>query len=458
MKRIAAILLLSLSGMAGFGQASVVSHTGQFIVGFASQDVPGSYVGMSPANAGKVKLEPALVAVSCERIKRTLLSALGVSDRWRGKIYLALHRAAAGEEKIVVTSIRYGDGWNYQISLPELTDSNRLVRAVTQVLLLEMAVRQFPAQSAALPAWLAEGMPQYLLAVSDVELVLQPAEGPRGPLPLQRVSPREGPYRNPFAQTRERLRERLPLTLLQLSYPGTDGFPGEDSEFYRDTAVLFIHELLKLKNGGKCLFGMLTELHGDPDWRVAFLKAFKQHFPRVRDLEKWWALQSAYFAARDPNQLWTRAESIAKLEEVLRTPLEVRLGSNEPALYTDVTLQAIIKGWTLDRQMPVLREKISLLQQLQLRVAIELRPLVRQYTEVLAVYLDKMDPAAAKKRVNRTGRQPLVTRLPKQPRSPDENDPFVKQILAQLGVLDARCDAWRFARGKVSDTAPGFSP
>ena len=91
-----------------------------------------------------------------------------------------------------------------------------------------------------------------------------------------------------------------------------------------------------------------------------------------------------------------------------------------------------------------------------MRVALELRPLVRQYREVLTRYLEKMDPAAAKKRLNRTGRQPQISGLAKPLRSPDENDPFVKQTLAQLGVLDARCDAWKFARGQPPEVAPDF--
>ena len=458
MKRAVVILLFGLSWSLGFGQEFAISRTGQFIVNATSPGTSTRFVQQQATNKALVKLEPALVAVSCERIKQTLLNTLGVRDQWRGKIYLNLHPATAYDEEIMVTATRYNDGWKYQLSLPDVVDSDRFVRAITQVLLVEMANRQFPAQSAVLPTWLAEGLPQYLMAISGIDLVLKPVTGSRNDRPIQSVETRESRVRSPFAQARQRLRQQSPLTLEQLSHPETDGPTNPNSELYRDTALLFIQELLKLKNGGECLFALLPELSWDTDWRAGFLKGFQQHFPHWRNLQKWWALQTAYFAARDPNQLWTRAESIDKLEEILRIPFEVRLNPNDPTLYTDVSIQAIIKGWTMAQQSPELREKINLLRQLQLRVALELRPLIQQYSDVLSRYLDQMEAAVNKTKPTKIGRHPLAAARPKPARAPDENDPVVKQTLAQLDVLDARCEDWKSVRSQLPGLAPGPPP
>ena len=444
---VASLLICVFAAGAVAAQTVATSRSGQFVIYGIEPGTPRPFVENVATNKALIKLEPALLAVSCERIKQALLDALTVPDQWRGRIRLALHPARDADEEIVVTTSQFNNDWTYEVSLPDAIAPDKLVRAITQVLLAEMINREGSAQVVAPPGWLAEGMPQYLLATVDIDLVLQPAmAGIGNQLPVRSVT-REGRLLTPFAKIRERQRRREPLTLEELSAPTMEQLSGADDDAFRDTAVLLIDELLKLDKGGACLAAMLPELAWDPDWMVGFLKAFRPHFKRKADFEKWWALQSAYFAGRNPDRTWTRAESLSKLQEILRTPFAVQLSSNEPPLYTDVSLQAVITGWTLDRQLPLLREKNNLLESSLLRTAPELRSLVLQYRDLLTAYVNRMEGDAAKTRPTRSGKNPVAARMPsKKSTVPDEDNTAIRKLINDLDLLDEHTAAWRFAR------------
>src|SRR4051812_24620291 len=73
----------------GTGSRVNYSLSKQFII--HSQPRTGWLPSLGP-NPDVVRLEPNLLAVSCERIKRALMKELGVSaDVWRGKIDLQLN-------------------------------------------------------------------------------------------------------------------------------------------------------------------------------------------------------------------------------------------------------------------------------------------------------------------------------------------------------------------------------
>ncbi|MDB6111497.1 MAG: hypothetical protein JWR69_3247, partial [Pedosphaera sp.] len=72
------------------------------------------------SSADVVRLEPNLLAISCERIKRALMKELGVTaDEWRGKVEIHLHPARNLGETICVTSTQYGKNWTYRLELPD---------------------------------------------------------------------------------------------------------------------------------------------------------------------------------------------------------------------------------------------------------------------------------------------------------------------------------------------------
>jgi hypothetical protein len=452
MKQNAAILLLALLAASPvLGQtvgASATSRSGQFIVfntgaGHASAAVPDNSL---------VRLEPTLLAVSCERIKQALLATLNTPDQWRGKVRVVLHPFHAAGEDIVITSERFSDRWNYRMDLPDAIEPPRFVRALTQLLLLEMANRNTPDQSAQLPRWLAEGLPALVLARSDLELVLPAATPGVGNHLPSRTTIRDSRPANPLKQARECLGEQPPLNLAQLGQP-----PAEtDADIYRCTATIFIHELLQLKNGGPCLAALLPELPWDPDWRVAFLRAFHSHFEREVDLAKWWSLQSTFIAGRTPAKTWTRAESLRKLDETLRCPLQVQLATNDEPFHTDVPLQAILQGWELPQQTSLLRDKMNQLSALRLRTASDLASLVEQYRRVLETYLQKSGVAGAAPAPHNPppgGRHPASSPMKPLPAISARN-PLLKDTLLQLDALDQRRESWHALLEKLPAAAP----
>ena len=79
--------------------------------------------------------------VSCERIKQALMRELGATAPWRGTVYLVLYPARAPGDTITITSERFKGGWQYRVDFPDVVERSRYVRAIVQVLLLEVANR-----------------------------------------------------------------------------------------------------------------------------------------------------------------------------------------------------------------------------------------------------------------------------------------------------------------------------
>lgn len=446
MNRTAAILfccLLAAAVVRAQNLIPAVSRSGQFVIFGVDPALHRPFAPELETNNPLIRLEPALLAVSCERIKQALLGTLNAPDQWRGKICVGLHPFQSTAENFVLTSEHYSDGWRYRLALPDAVEPQRLVRLVTQLLLLEMANRTAGEQSAQLPPWLAEGMPPLLLAGSDIDLVLQAAPPANGNNLSSRVEIRTVRPTDLLKQSCERLRQHAPLTIAQLGQP-LENLNDDAGQIFQASAFYFLHELLQLPNGGGCLYAALPELAWDPDGRIALLRGFHSKFKRELDLEKWWALQTVYVAGRTPDKTWSRVESLVKLNDLLQCPLEVQITTNEPALQTAVPMQAFIKGWPPERQKEVLREKITALSALQLRTPPELSGLVQDYRRVLEDYSHNLGGG-----MNENARTLLLQgrHTAIQPEdlatatAPDRDR--IKDVLLQLDVLDQRCAEWR---------------
>jgi len=366
--------------------ASVRSHSGQFVVYAGRLPSPESAPPALVTNTSYVELEASLLAVSCERIKQALWTELDARVQWSGRIHLTLRAVQSEDDPVTIVSERFRSGWSYRVQLPQFMKRERFVRAIVQTLLLERANRAGPGRSAEIPFWLTEGLTRHLLDTRADELILT---NPRvswrgldiGPLIL------EERRRDPLESARQRLREHPPLTLEELSWPAGQTLAGDAGERFGCSAQLFVTELLRLNGGRACFRAMLDELAGCYNWQTAFFHAFQQHFAKQLDLEKWWELQLAHFTGRDPTQLWTAEESWRKLNDILRTPVEVRQVVNELPVYVDVPLQAVIKEWDSLRQKPILIQKLRDLEIARLRVAPEFIGLVEDYHQLLSNFI-----------------------------------------------------------------------
>jgi hypothetical protein len=401
---------------------SARSVSGQFVV-HSSMENAIVVLGSNAKSTNRLlSLEPSFAAISCERIKQALLDRLGTSDRWKGKVFIEL-RPGFAEEPITLACNRFKDRWNYQLYVPNTVEPRRFMHAVVQTILLEIANRNAARRSAEIPAWLTEGLVQQLLESRENELLLsRPHTAVRGVLVTPTVTQKKQTER--FEVTYRTLREHPQLTLEQLSWPTDEQLVGKDGGVYRYSAQLFVSELLRLKDGRACMVQMLAELADCYNWQTAFLRAFKPHFSRLLDLEKWWALQVVHIAGRDTTQFWTLEESTRKLDEILLTPAQIRAVSNDLPLSVELKLQTVITEWDFARQRRALREKIQTLGYLHLRLAPELMGLAGEYIEVLDAYL--------KERAKTTVAFPGVRSLT------PTTEGVVKETLKRLDALDER--------------------
>ena len=305
MKIVAALVLLLAATLAGRAQilptaaTSARSMSGQFLVLAAppSRFRPELPVG---TNADWIRLEPTLLAISAERIKEAVWRELDFNGSWRQQVTLVLQVARSTNDLVTIISEPSPRGWSYRVVMPDELTPERYMRAMVQVVLLELANRTAVQHSAEIPAWLAEGIAYGLLANHRAELVLTPPRLEANGVfyrpvvaDVRRISPLELAHRT--------LLDATPLTFEELSWPA----PGQvETPLYRASAQVFTYELLHLRGGQACLGDFLTALPGYLNWQLAFLQAFKPHFSRPLDIEKWWSLRAAEFSGRDLIQTW----------------------------------------------------------------------------------------------------------------------------------------------------------
>ncbi len=413
---------------------SVRSVSGQFIVTGAPSRPAGSGLWARPeiaTNSDFVRLEPALLAISAERIKEALgrelnpeLRGLDLPPPPSGKIFLVLHPAQSTDEGVTIVSRWSPGGWDYQVRLPDVLFRTRYLRAMTGVLLLEFANRNARVRSAEIPAWLTDGLSQELLTAAWQEIILSSPNKVVNGLPVSRtVKTTRG--MDSLASARRVLRDHPVLTFEQLSWPTDPQLAGGDDGAYRASAQLFVNELLALKSGPAHLRAMLETLPKFYNWQMAFHAAFRENFPRPLDVEKWWAVQVVSFVARDPGPAWTPAVSRDKLDEILSVPVEMRTASNALPAHAEVSLQAVIRNFDQGRQVAILQTKLRDLELSQLRLASPFAALADGYRQVLADYLN---PDKRARPAQHLGKHPPVVSL----------KPTATGTLKKLDALDAR--------------------
>jgi hypothetical protein len=416
-----AVLLLWLGGLlssAALEPVSIRSTSGQFLVRGLPLGPP--VTGFSTSEVKYLRLDPTLTAVSLERIRQTLAEdLLGLKDQWRGLVTVSIQPVREDNPPAHATAVRFTDGWGYRMELPERIDKERFITVVVRVLLAEIANRAATQREAEMPPWLAEGLSAELQAGTLTTLALEPAP------PLnQRVR-----QPDPLRSAREVLRRRPALRLDDLNMPTAEVLSGNNAELYRACAHLFVHELLRLRGGRDALRAMIQRLPEHLNWQSTFLQAFASHFPRLIDVDKWYALNVAHVSGRDPLSLWPIETTWRQLEDILTPQVQVRLATNDLPIDTTVPLQRIITEWEFARQQPVLLQKVERLQALRPRAGPELAELVAGYARVLQSYA--------------TGRPPRIQSSPTGPGERTRLPLAVRTLLQQLDGLDARREKLR---------------
>jgi hypothetical protein len=387
---------------APFQTVTLQSRSGQFVVGglpmAARADAASAVIGgiMLPVRAFNtstsavsfVRLDPALVAVSCEEIKSALLKELGAADHWKGGVRVLLHPIRDEREEVYFTSVRNPNGWNYRLEMPDQIDRSRFIRAVVQAVVEEMANRGAGRVEAELPPWLTIGLGEHLEANSLFDLTLELQSG---------ISQRRRNH-DPLAKVRDSFRNSAPLTLDQLDWPSAD-LMAHDEELYRRCSHLLVHELLRLREGKSSILRLIEQAHENLNWQTTFFKVFANQFPRLIDLDKWWTLRAVQLSHGQELSRFTPEETLRQLDDILTIRAVAHGETNQLPSSTVLTIQQLIRNWPLPEQRAVLSERLQQLQSLALRAPTASLRLIEQYRAAFTEYLGRRNAAVRIKAV-----------------------------------------------------------
>jgi hypothetical protein len=361
-------------------------------------------------NTPWIQLEPTWVAISAERIKQTVWRDLGITGPWRQRVAIALRPDRAGDDLVTIISTHAPDGWSYRLDMPDRISREHYMRAMVQVVLLELANRHAADRSAEIPAWLSEGLAFQLLANNSTELILTPPTSKANGVAFTTVSADFHPL-SPLEKAHKILLGTVPLTYEELSWPEPGLFEGEEGGRYGACAQLFTEDLLRLPNGPACMQAFIADLPVHLNWQISFLEGFQSHFSRPLEVEKWWALQAAAFTGRDLIQKWSYEESWNRLATAIREPVEVHLNTNQLPVHSDVSLQTIIGEWDAAKQRATLSMKVVELDSLRYRIAPELIALSTEYGNALRSYLNQLAPRIEGKPLLKQARREAIQHL-----------------------------------------------
>ena len=408
-------------GPPGGGEQTIRSRSGQFVV--TGLPLPPPSEAAPLPTSPWVALDPNLLTVSCERIKQAFLTELADRDALRGRIVIGINPAMTNNQPPIIGARQFIDGWLYRMEVPREIEPLKLVRGTVGVLLLELANRNAGGRSAVIPPWLAEGLTQHLFNNSETPLVVS---NPR--YTMNRVSvntfARQAIRQDPLRDSRARLSTHAPLSFSRLGDPAPEEMPQETWRTFQACAQLFVHQLLQLPGGRQGVTHFLLLLPQHLNWQSAFTSAFSRRFPRLLDVEKWWAVLLVHFTGLDAMNAWSRDVAVLKLDEAIHPPVLVSPSRREMAQRTRMSLQQMISQWDYLRQRILLRQVVDQLVPLRLRMPPDMVPLVDEYREVLGAYVAQRD---------RTGAGRAASGIPAT-----RADALVKETVRRLDEIDAK--------------------
>lgn len=383
-------LLALLSGIDAARGQQRIAHTGpgrfesrsqQFVVFGSPAGTEQGPPSISLLETNHMQMEPTVLVLTCERVRMALLRELGLGDEWSGRIQIVVQGNLRPTEAVILESQWFPSGWRYQMVLPGQLDRPRLVRVLTRALLLEIANRANRSQRPVeLPLWLEEGFATHLLALHGDNLV-----------PDIRTSATLIQSANPdlFLEARRLLVGRDLVSFADLFATRANHPTDEQWEIFRRTAQLLVAELLNLPEGRAGLQEFLRQLSAYLNPQLAFLRSFAAPFPTPLDAEKWWSVVWMNFTARERHMRLSLAHSLGQLEEILVTPIAVRLGTNAVPGRKELPLRELIANTELAQHQQAVTQATYQLQMLQHAAPVELSRLLGDYRQALLQYLKR---------------------------------------------------------------------
>ena len=194
---------------------------------------------------------------------------------------------------------------------------------------------------------------------------------------------------DPLLAVRKQLHTQPILSYSELGRP--DNIRSDRWGLFQGCAHLFVSELLNLPGGPAGMREMLRLLPRHMNWQFAFLSAYQSHFRSALDVEKWWSVTVVNFLGRDQHAKWSVPVGLQRLDEILRSPVEVHLMTNAVPQQTEIRLQNLLEQVDYSRQRPVIQTMMTQLRMLQWSVPPDLLKLVDDYRFTLETYLAKRD-------------------------------------------------------------------
>jgi hypothetical protein len=372
---------------------AVHSSTRQFIVHPAERPNELLLVHAEPGSV--IGLTQGLLVVACERIKRSILAELGQTDAWRGKIRVLAYRASHEGDMTAVEGVRFADGWQYDLRLPNPITKEALVRSLVNVLLWEFANRGSE-RSADLPHWLVEALTTRLLLYGLEDFGLETPEasisssaraGSFNSLISGKSSLREGIWKRPEEISMKVFRTRPPLSFHNLGAIDSRTLHRAALHVYQANAHVFFAELLKLDGGRQKMANWLVALTRYWNWQTAFYQVFGPQLGSALEVEKWWAVVGSDLMGRDESETWDLETSKRRFDGILRIPIRVQQRSESLPVSDWVSLQGVIGDWDFMRQKTALGEIIRQLSLSRLVIHKDYLGLVDAYRDALMNYL-----------------------------------------------------------------------
>ncbi len=379
--------------------------------------------GILDANANTILIAPDYVVVTAERVRHAMLSRLGLSLLPGSRVKLRLEPAMSYKATVPVVTERHLNGYTYGLTLPSEIEADKLVRALVQVALLDLANQKPQLRDTEIPLWLTVGFTQVLLAQPDLVLVLSRPEQGGKEMAMEEVVKNVRRH-DTLVGVRARLRGRRAFDFSEIAMPSPAHLRGENWRDFQACSHLLVDRLLAVPAGGARLQNMISQLPNNLNWQTGFLKVYGDLFADMLVVEKWWAVTIVQLTGQNQYQNWTLLEAVEKLENLLKLPAEVRLNDADSPLEAEVTLQQAIRGWDFAVQKQTLQQKINQLLIARVKMPQQLLPFVNEYGRILQNYV--------------VTRQRIESFKPRRGQVRPRIAPVIDEAVRQLDSVDRR--------------------
>ena len=366
------------------GYKTVNSQSGQFMV--YGPISPKRRGGILDVNRDTILIGPDHVAIAADRLRAAMLKRLGIPLFFGGKVKIWLNPTLNPMTTVPVVTVRHLSGYSYELTLPCEIEASKLVRALVQVTLLDLANRKPQLRDTEMPFWLTVGLTQILLSKPDLVLVLKKPESNGREMVAEEVI-RTVSRHDMLFKVRSRLSSRRAFDFSEVAMPSPAHIRGENWKDFQACSHLLVDRLLALPMGEQRLQGMIRLLPDSLNWQTAFLKVYSDIFADMLVVEKWWAVMIVQFTGQNQYQNWTLLEAVEKLENLLKLPAEVKLADADSPFDAEITLQQALRGWDFEVQKPVFQQKINQLIVARLKMPRQLIPFVNEYGRIIEAYL-----------------------------------------------------------------------